>query len=270
MWLFALYEGRRTPLHAVLGPVETRLLQARRDRPQGRAELAPLRGAHADVQLRAAAASPMSSCGSRTLLPLNPRGYRRRRPGRRVQHRDQLHHQHQLADAMRANRRCRTFSQMLGLTIHNFLSAATGIALAFALFRGFARREATTHRQFLGRHDARHALSAAADLHRLCALPDRERRAADASPARSTRPRSKASSRRIALGPVASQEAIKMLGTNGGGFFNANSRASVREPDRAHQPRPDAVDLRDRRRADLDASARRSATPARAGRSSPR
>jgi K+-transporting ATPase ATPase A chain len=34
-------------------------------------------------------------------------------------------------------------SQMLGLTIHNFLSAATGIALAFALFRGFARREAT-------------------------------------------------------------------------------------------------------------------------------
>src|SRR3546814_9234701 len=35
-------------------------------------------------------------------------------------------------------------SQMLGLTIHNFLSAATGIALAFALFRGFARREAKT------------------------------------------------------------------------------------------------------------------------------
>ena len=55
-------------------------------------------------------------------------------------------------------------SQMLGLTIHNFLSAATGIALAFALFRGFARREASGDRQFLGRCDARHALPAAADL----------------------------------------------------------------------------------------------------------
>ena len=37
----------------------------------------------------------------------------------------------------------------------------------------------------------------------------------------------------IAVGPVASQVAIKMLGTNGGGFFNANCGASVREPDRA-------------------------------------
>ncbi len=57
-------------------------------------------------------------------------------------------------------------SQMLGLTIHNFLSAATGIAIAFALFRGFARREASGHRQFLGRSDARDALPAAAALRR--------------------------------------------------------------------------------------------------------
>ena len=39
----------------------------------------------------------------------------------------------------------------------------------------------------------------------------------------------------IAQGPVASQEAIKMLGTNGGGFFNANSAHPYREPDAAHQ-----------------------------------
>ena len=53
-------------------------------------------------------------------------------------------------------------------------------------------------------------------------------------------PRSKAAKQTIAQGPVASQLAIKMLGTNGGGFFNANSAHPLREPDPAHQLRPDA------------------------------
>ena len=44
----------------------------------------------------------------------------------------------------------------------------------------------------------------------------------------------------IAQGPVASQEVIKMLGTNGGGFFNANSAHPVRKPERAHQFRADS------------------------------
>ena len=46
-------------------------------------------------------------------------------------------------------------TQMLGLTVHNFLSAATGLAMAFALVRAFARSSATDGRQFLGRYDAR-------------------------------------------------------------------------------------------------------------------
>ena len=57
-------------------------------------------------------------------------------------------------------------SQMAGLTVQNFLSAATGIALAVALVRGFARAECQGHRQLLGRPRARHALRAAAVLHR--------------------------------------------------------------------------------------------------------
>ena len=55
---------------------------------------------------------------------------------------------------------------MAGLTVHNFVSAATGIALAIALIRGFARRSAQDHRQFLGRSDPLHALRPAADLDR--------------------------------------------------------------------------------------------------------
>src|SRR4051812_11939734 len=54
----------------------------------------------------------------------------------------------------------------------------------------------------------------------------------------------------IAQGPVASQEIIKELGTNGGGFFNANSLSSLRKPQPAHQPDRDGRDLRDRRRLD--------------------
>ena len=52
----------------------------------------------------------------------------------------------------------------------------------------------------------------------------------------------------IAMGPVASQEAIKQLGTNGGGFFNANSRPPLREPHPADELRRDVPDLRSSRR----------------------
>jgi K+-transporting ATPase A subunit len=52
--------------------------------------------------------------------------------------------------------------QMLGLTVQNFLSAATGIVVVIALIRGFARHSAATHRQRLGRSDPRHALRAVA------------------------------------------------------------------------------------------------------------
>ena len=54
--------------------------------------------------------------------------------------------------------------QMAGLTVQNFVSAATGIALSVALVRGFTRAGIGHHRQFLGRSGPRHALSAAADL----------------------------------------------------------------------------------------------------------
>ena len=70
-------------------------------------------------------------------------------------------------------------SQMAGIIVQSFLSAATGIAVAIALVRGFARRSSPYDRQLLGRSDAHHALCAAADLHRRRPDPGLAGRAAD-------------------------------------------------------------------------------------------
>ncbi len=119
--------------------------------------------------------------------------------------------------------------QMAGLAVHNFVSAATGIALAVALVRGFARRSAQGVGNFW------------VDLTR-CTLyillpisivvglffvwqgmPQNLHAYIDATTLEGAK-------QTIAQGPVASQEVIKMLGTNGGGFFNANSAHPYENP----------------------------------------
>jgi len=119
--------------------------------------------------------------------------------------------------------------QMAGLTVHNFVSAATGIALALALIRGFARRSARTVGNFW------------VDLTR-CTLyilmpvsiviglffvwqgmPQNLHAYTEATTLEGAK-------QIIAQGPVASQEVIKVFGTNGGGFFNANSAHPFENP----------------------------------------
>jgi len=119
--------------------------------------------------------------------------------------------------------------QMAGLTVHNFVSAATGIALAVALVRGFARRSAKGVGNFW------------VDLTR-CTLyillpisivvglffvwqgmPQNLSAYINATTLEGAK-------QTIAMGPVASQEVIKMMGTNGGGFFNANSAHPFENP----------------------------------------
>jgi potassium-transporting ATPase potassium-binding subunit len=120
-------------------------------------------------------------------------------------------------------------TQMTALTVHNFVSAATGIALAIALIRGFARRSAQTIGSFWvdltrcvlyillpisvivglvliwqGTPENLHAYTEVATLD--------------------------GGKQLIAQGPVASQEVIKMMGTNGGGFMNANSAHPFENP----------------------------------------
>ena len=120
-------------------------------------------------------------------------------------------------------------TQMLGLTVHNFVSAATGLAMAFALVRGFARSSAVTVGNFW------------ADLTRITlyillpiavigavvlialGVPQTLVGSVDATTLEGAK-------QTIAIGPMASQEIIKELGTNGGGFFNANSAHPFENP----------------------------------------
>jgi len=133
-------------------------------------------------------------------------------------------------------------TQMLGLATHNFWSGAVGIALAVAFVRGIARREASTLGNFWV--DLTRAtlwvlvpLSIVLSLvfvsqgvvqnfrpYDTAKLVEQQKvTGTDGKPTTIT-------TQTIAQGPVASQEAIKMLGTNGGGFFNANSAHPFENP----------------------------------------
>jgi len=119
--------------------------------------------------------------------------------------------------------------QMAGLTVHNFLSAATGIAMAIALIRGFARRSAKTIGNFwvdLTRCTLYILLPVAIVVGLFFVwqgMPQNLGAYVDATTLEGAH-------QTIAQGPVASQEVIKMFGTNGGGFFNANSAHPYENP----------------------------------------
>ncbi|WP_050626725.1 potassium-transporting ATPase subunit KdpA [Bradyrhizobium viridifuturi] len=119
--------------------------------------------------------------------------------------------------------------QMLGLTHQNFLSAATGIALAMALIRGFTRSSMRTVGNFWV-DVTRCTLYVLLPICIVYALflvwqgmPQTLGAYVDATTLEGGK-------QTIALGPVASQVAIKMLGTNGGGFFNANAAHPFENP----------------------------------------
>jgi K+-transporting ATPase ATPase A chain len=120
-------------------------------------------------------------------------------------------------------------SQMLGLTHQNFLSAATGIALAVALVRGFARASARTVGSFwvdLTRCTL-YVLLPICAVYTLFLVSQGIPQTLGASIEATTL---EGATQTIAIGPVASQVAIKMLGTNGGGFFNANAAHPFENP----------------------------------------
>jgi K+-transporting ATPase ATPase A chain len=119
--------------------------------------------------------------------------------------------------------------QMLGLTHQNFLSAATGIVLAVALIRGFARHSVQT----IGNFWVDTTRCTLYILIPICVpyalflvwqgMPQTLGAYVDATTLEGAK-------QTIAVGPVASQVAIKMLGTNGGGFFNANASHPFENP----------------------------------------
>jgi potassium-transporting ATPase potassium-binding subunit len=119
--------------------------------------------------------------------------------------------------------------QMAGLTVHNFLSAATGIALAVALVRGFARRST----QGIGNFwvdMTRCTLYILLPISIVVGLFFVWQGMPQNLLAYTNTITLEGAKQAIAQGPVASQEVIKMLGTNGGGFMNANSAHPFENP----------------------------------------
>src|SRR5579864_2878569 len=138
------------------------------------------------------------------------------------------------------------FTQMAGLAYHNFASAAVGIALAIALIRGVARRESETIGNFwvyltrcflwvllpaclvISMFFVSQGVVQTLKPYAVAQVVEPQTiqsQSADGKPTTKT-----ISQQLIALGPTASQEAIKMFGTNGGGFFNANSAHPFENP----------------------------------------
>ncbi len=119
--------------------------------------------------------------------------------------------------------------QMLGLTHQNFLSAATGIALAVALIRGFSRSSMRTIGNFWVdvTRCTLYVLLPICVVYALFLVSQGMPQTLGAYVDATTLEGAKQT---IAVGPVASQVAIKMLGTNGGGFFNANAAHPFENP----------------------------------------
>ena len=226
-WLFALYEGRDTPLARVLGPVERAFyrlggIDPAREQTWRQYALAMLLF---QIVTTIATYAVLRLQG---VLPLNPRGLAGLSSdlsmNTAISFVTNTNWQAYAGEGTLSN-----LSQMLALVPHNFLSAATGIAVAFALFRGFARRQT----QFLGNFWAdlvRITLYLLLPLAVVFAVvlvaggvPQTLASSVDATTLEGAH-------QTLIVGPIASQEAIKMVGTNGGGFFNANSAHPFENP----------------------------------------
>lgn len=225
-WLFAIYEGRRTPFHIVLGPIERGFYRLAGIDPAAEQswrryavhmllfQIVTLLFTYAVLRLQ-------------DVLPMNPRELAAQDP----------HLAFNTAVSFTTNTNWQSYSgetlsnlsQMLGLTIHNFLSAATGIAIAFALIRGFARREAAGIGNFWAdiTRITLYVLLPACVVYAVFLIaggvPQTFVSLVDAQTLEGAR-------QSLVIGPIASQEAIKMLGTNGGGFLNANSAHPFENP----------------------------------------
>ena len=226
-WLFALYEGRTTPLHRVLGPLERGFYRASGIDPT-REQSWLTYALHMLAFQVVLTLFTYAILRLQGYLPMNPRGLAGigadGAMNTAIAFVTNTNWQWYAGESVLTN-----LSQMVGLTLHNFLSAATGIAVAFALFRGFARHETGTVGNFWA-DCTRVTLYLLLPLSLVYALfliasgvPQTFASLVEAHTLEGAK-------QAIVLGPVASQEAIKMLGTNGGGFYNANSAHPFENP----------------------------------------
>lgn len=227
LFLASVFKGERTPLSPLLLPVESALYSA-----------AGVRAAKEQTWLAYTLAMlTFNAFGFvllyalmrlQAILPLNPQGFGGVAPDLAFN----------TAMSFTTNTNWQAYGgettmshlvQMTGLAVQNFLSAATGIALAIAVTRAFARSSALTLGNFwvdMTRATLHVLLPLSIIVALLFALTGVPQTLAGSVEATTL----EGAKQTIGLGPVASQESIKQLGTNGGGFFNANAAHPFENP----------------------------------------
>ena len=240
LYLSAVFERRKTFLDPVLGPCERllyRLTGVNADEEMGWTEYA------CAVMIFSAATLLLTYVVERVqhLLPLNPQHLPGVEPAlalnTAISFTTNTNWQAYVPEATMSY-----LTQMLGLATHNFWSAAVGLALAIAFVRGIARREAKTLGNFwvdLTRGTLWVLLPISAVFALVLVSQGVVQNLRPYDTVKLVQPQTvtgtdgkteTVTTQTIAQGPVASQEAIKMLGTNGGGFFNANSAHPFENP----------------------------------------
>jgi len=239
-YLTRVFEGRRTFLDPLLGPCERLLYRLTGVKPEEE-----MRWTEYAVAMLAFSAATLVLTYAierlQHLLPLNPQHLAGVEPALALN----------TAISFTTNTNWQSYvpestmsylTQMVGLATHNFWSAAVGLALAVAFVRGIARRETKTLGNFWvdltrGTLWVLLPISIVFALALVSQGVVQNFRAYDTAklvePQKSVGTDGKTTTiitQTIAQGPVASQEAIKMLGTNGGGFFNANSAHPFENP----------------------------------------
>jgi potassium-transporting ATPase potassium-binding subunit len=229
LFMSRVFQGRRTFLHPVLRPLEVivyRVCGVREDQEQ--------RWTQYTLSVLAfslfAFLFPYALMRLQGLLPLNPQGF-----GAAQVTPDQSFN---TAVSFMTNTNWQWYSgestmsylvQMAALAVQNFVSAAAGIAVAIALTRGFARHETDKIGNFWV-DLTRCTLYVLMPIAIVGALLLVSRGAIQNFHPYTVAKTVEGATQTIAQGPVASQEAIKQLGTNGGGFFNANSSHPFESP----------------------------------------
>jgi K+-transporting ATPase ATPase A chain len=235
-YMARVYEGRPTLLSRVLGPLERLLYRLAGTRPDD--EMGWKRYAWAMLLFNAAGAIVVFGMQRlQHLLPLNPQGFPGVTPDLAFN----------TAASFASNTNWQAYggettmshlTQMAALTVQNFVSAASGMAVGVALFRGLARKSSQTLGNFwvdLVR-GALYVLLPLSFVFALVLVSQGVVQTLDAThavtllnPLQDDKGQTVVQ-QILALGPVASQVAIKQLGTNGGGFFNVNSAHPFENP----------------------------------------
>ncbi len=235
-YMARVFEGQRTWAHRLLGPVERLIYAACGIREEREQRWTQYAGSLVAFSLASLLVTYLI-LRIEGLLPLNPQGFGTgHAPQGAIPITPDLAFNTAVSFTSNTNWQSYSpestmsyFAQMVALATHNFFSAAAGIAVAIAMVRGFARQSAERIGNFW------------ADLTRATVYVLLPLSVAGAlllvsqGVIQNFHAYAKATSvegavQRIPQGPVASQEAIKMIGTNGGGFFNANSAHPYENP----------------------------------------